>query len=128
MKRYWLLFLPFLMAISCSKKTAPEVEENISFQLNTGAVITSAGSNQEFKVTLSSKMPKSGIKIDITAAEEATGIPVIPQSSAISSSSIVTDCLVQNLPRQKWVVTTVKVSSANTPSNNVTQTFKIVYK
>ena len=62
------------------------------------------------------------------AAEEATGTPVVPQTSTVSSSTSITDCLVQNLPRQTWVVATVKVTSSSTLTNTASQTFRVVFK
>lgn len=128
MNKLLICLLIFAVATSCSKKVAPEIEENISFELNTGAVIVSSGSSQAFKVTMKSKIPKAGIKIDISAAEEATGTPVVPQTSTVSSSTSITDCLVQNLPRQTWVVATVKVTSSSTLTNTASQTFRVVFK
>lgn len=133
MKKYVMLLVCVLTFFSCKKKTTPTptptpTEENIAFDLNTGATVNHTASNFDFQVTLRSKMPTKGIKIDVTASEEATGTAVTPQPSAINSSTSVTNASVQNLPRQKWVITTVKVTSLSTATNSATQTFKVVYK
>lgn len=119
---------------SCGKKTTPTppaptpTEENISFDLNTGATVTQAAANYDFQVTLRSKMPTKGIKIEVTASEEVGGAAVTPQPAAINSTTSVTTASVQNLPRQKWVIVTVRVTSLNTATNTAVQTFKIIFK
>lgn len=133
MKKYLILICFFVGIVSCGKKSTPTpiptpTEENIAFDLNTGATVNHTASNFDFQVTLRSKMPTKGIKIEVTASEEATGTAVTPQPSAINSSTSVTSASVQNLPRQKWVVTTVKVTSLSTGTNSATQTFKVIYK
>ena len=129
MKKYLIYILLISAIISCGKKPpAPEVEENIVFEQNAGQAAISTGSSYDFKVTMKSKLPKAGIRIEISAVEEAGGAAVTPQPAPITTTTLSADCSVQNLPRQKWVITTVKITSASTSSNTSTQTFRVVYK
>jgi len=76
------------LTISCTKKTTPtptpptpppppvEVEENILFTLDPDPGTTTAtalSGTYSFKVILSSKMPSTGISIDITTKADPSG-------------------------------------------------------
>lgn len=130
MKHSLLIFGLFLVFASCKKSTTTPVvkEENIVFETNAGLNAISTSGTFAFQVTLKSKMPTGGIKIEVSAIEEAGGAAVTPQPNPITSSTAVTDYSVQNLARQKWVVATVKVSSVTTPTNSSSQTFRVIYK
>jgi hypothetical protein len=121
MKTYLTYILLIGICLSCGKKPpAPEVEENIVFELNAAQAAISTSSSYTFTVAMKSKLPK--------AAEEAGGAAVTPQNAPINALTASTDVTVQNLPRQKWVVVTVKVISISTATNTSTQTFRVVYK
>lgn len=123
----YILFICILL--SCGKKPpAPEVEENVVFELNASQAAISTNSSYDFKVTMKSKLPKAGIRIELSAAEEAGGAAVTPQPAPVITTEATTDLSVQNLPRQKWVIATVKVTSVSTSTNTSTQTFRVVYK
>lgn len=129
MKRISIYLLALLCMVACSKKTStPEPEENIAFDLNTSAAVIHSSSSYSFQVTLKSKMPAGGIKVEVSAVQELAGTTVSPQPSAITSTSSATTAAVHNLPQQKWVVATVRVSSVSTTTNTATQTFRVVYK
>lgn len=127
MKSYIILFLTTIAFLSCTKKGATP-EENIAFDLNSGAAVVNASNAYTFQINLKSKVPDSGVKIDVSAVEELAGTAVTPQPPSITSTSATISAAVQNLPRQKWVVASVRVSSIGTPTNAATQTFRIVYK
>ena len=128
--KYSLFYLVMVcLVMACGKKPpAPEVEENVVFELNAAQAAISTSSSYDFKVTMRSKLPKAGIRIEISAAEEAGGAAVTPQPAPITATALSTDCSVQNLPRQKWVIATVKITSVSTSTNTSTQTFRVVYK
>lgn len=127
MKKSIILFLATIAFVSCTKKGAAP-EENIAFELSSGSAIVNASNSFSFQITLKSKVPDSGVKIEVSAVEELAGTAVTPQPPSLTSTSATISSGVQNLPRQKWVVTSVKVSSVATPSNTATKTFRIVYK
>lgn len=120
-----ILFILILLLFSCEKD---EVEESINFDLDASAVIINPSNNFEFNVILKSKMPKSGIKIEVTAVDEVSGTEIAPQLPSFNTSQATMKTLVKSLPRQKWVVVTVKVSSVKTSINNSSKTFRIIYK
>jgi uncharacterized protein YcfL len=129
MKQLLLYGLLALLLTACSKKNSkPEPEQNIVFDINTSSAVIHSNSSYSFQVTLKSKMPVSGIKVEVSAVQEVAGTAVSPQPAAITSTTSATTASVQNLPQQKWVVATVRVSSATTATNTATQTFRVIYK
>lgn len=129
MKHILLYLAIFSIITGCSKKgSTPEKEENVVFELNTGQAAISSSSSYTFNVAMKSKLPKAGVRIELSAAEEAGGAAVTPQNGPINAVTASTDVSVQNLPRQKWVIATVKVTSISTATNTSTQTFRVVYK
>ena len=129
MKKYFICMLFVAIAFGCGKKApVPDVEENIVFDVNASQAVISSSSSYDFKVTIKSKLPKAGIRIEVSATEEAGGASVSPQPAPVNSTAAITDCVVQNLPRQKWVIVNVKITSLTTSTNTSTQTFRVVYK
>ena len=122
------LILSVVVYTSCSNKgsSGPPADQPIVFSHNAGAATQNPGATMPFTVTLTSAMPASGIKVDVTTVTEVGGTAV--SNSTVSGSSASVNMSVTNLPRQVWCVTTVKVSSAGTPSNSATQIFRVVYK
>ena len=129
MKKYFICILIVTSVLGCGKKApVPDVEENIAFDMNASQAVISTSSSYDFKVTIKSKLPKAGIRIEVSATEEAGGASVSPQPAPITATNPITDCTVQNLPRQKWVIVNVKITSITTSTNTSTQTFRVVYK
>ena len=118
-----------LLIQSCSSRnpTPPPTEQPIAFTHNAGNNIMNPGPSLNFIVTLTSTMPASGIKVEVSTKEESSGNAVGTNSSANSNSATV-NASVSSLPRQVWCVVTIKVSSQGTATNSATQTFRIVYK
>ena len=87
-KSFLTLFVSVLIFTSCGKKpgntptppTPPpppvEVEENIAFSLDPDpgtTTVTALSGTYSFKVTLNSKMPSSGISIDVSTKKDSDG-------------------------------------------------------
>ena len=129
---HFLILIVVIAFISCGKKGGGGVvtpkEDNIAFTVDAANSNISPGSSFSFNVKLTSAMPAQGIKIEITAIDDVSGSSITPQNAAVSSSSTTTSVSIINLPQQKWVDVTVKVSSVATPTNYATQQFKVVYK
>ena len=123
-----LLILLVVIYTSCSNKgsSGPPADQPITFTHNAGAATQNPGATMPFAVTLTSAMPASGIKVDVTTETEVGGTAV--SNSTVSGSSATVNLSVTGLPRQVWCVTTVKVSSVGTPSNSATQIFRVVNK
>lgn len=135
-----ILFLIFagVMISSCGKTTTPtpppqpppvEKEENIVFSLDpdpgTTTVSALAGTHS-FKVNLTSKMPSSGISIDLTTKKDSDG--TVSESKNIKSSVAANDVSIGTLVSGVLYNVTVTVTSQKTSTNNATKTFKIARK
>ena len=127
MKNLFLLLITIIFFTSC-EKTKVEVEENISFELNAASAVINNGNTYDVKLTMKSKVPSWGVRVEATATEEAGGATVGPQAPATTLTLTTTNLSIQNLPRQKWVVVQVNVSSTKTTTNSSTQSFRIIYK
>lgn len=131
MKKVLLPILGLIFLASCGKTSTtpqPPAEENIVFETNAGQNVTSPSGNFDFQVTLKSKMPAKGIRIEVSAIDEVAQTAILPQNSGITSTTAVTSASVQNLPRQKWVEATVKVTSLSTATNTASGKFRVIYK
>lgn len=125
-----VIFFGALISACSSKSPAPPPppsEQPIAFTHNAGNNVLNPGPSLNFAVTLSSAMPSSGIKVEVSTKEEASGNSVGTNSSANSTTSTV-NANVSGLPRQLWCIVTIKVSSVSAASNSATQTFRVVYK
>lgn len=128
------------LAIACKKPATPstpppppppvvEVEDNISFSLNPdpGTTTQQASSGiYSFKVTLNSKMPSTGINIDITTKTDPAG--VVLESKNIKSTIAANDITTGTLVSGSLYSVTVAVTSQKTASNTLTKTFKVARK
>lgn len=130
MKKIILMCISVFLFASCKKASTPSApkEENIVFETNAGSNAISTSGTFDFQVILKSKMPTNGIRIEVTANEEATGTSVTPQASGITTTTTSTNVSVQNLPRQKWVEATVKVTSISTSTNTASSKLRVIYK
>lgn len=126
MKIKLFMILVFIGFVSCEKNEI-EVEEKIVFETNATSTIIHSGSSFDLNVTIKSKLPSTGLIVEVNATDEASGAAVF-QSGSLNVSSTTLNSLIQNLPRQKWVVVRVKVKSAKTTTNVSEQTFRIIYK
>lgn len=112
--------------MSCEKNEI-EAEENIVFETNATSTIIHSGSSFDLKVTIKSKLPSTGLILEVNASDEASGTAIF-QSGSLNVSTTTLNSLIQNLPRQKWVVVRVKVKSTKTTTNAAEQSFRIIYK
>ena len=139
--------LPFIfimmvcMTISCTKKSTPtptpptppppvvEVEDNINFSLDPDPGTTTATALSgiySFKVILSSKMPSTGISIDITTKTDPAG--TLLESKNVKSTVASNDFFTGTLVSGSLYSVTVAVTSQKTASNTLTKTFKVARK
>jgi hypothetical protein len=128
------------LTISCTKKTTPTptpptppppvvVEENILFSLDPdpGTTTQTASSGiYSFKVILSSKMPSTGISIDITTKTDPAG--TLLESKNVKSTVASNDISTGTLASGTLYSVTVVVTSQKTASNTLTKTFKVARK
>lgn len=129
MKRIIVAIFILSSFAGCKKAAVqPVKEENIVFDVNTALSSISTSTTFAFQVTLKSKMPANGIRIDVTAIDESSGTAILPQATGITSTNVLNNVSVQNLPRQKWVEAMVKVTSISTSTNSASSRFRVIYK
>jgi hypothetical protein len=133
------LMMMVALTISCTKKTTPTptpptpppvvVEDNILFTLDPDPGTTTASASSgiySFKVILSSKMPTTGISIDITTKTDPAG--TLLESKNIKSTVASNDISTGTLASGTLYCVTVVVTSQKTASNTLTRTFKVARK
>lgn len=136
-----IILILTIILTSCGKKggstpTPPppppppvEVEENIAFSLDPdpgSTTATALSGTYSFKVTLSSKMPSSGISIDITTKQDNNGNTIDSKNvkSTVAANDISTGTLTSGVLYNVSVV----VTSQKTATNTATKTFKVARK
>lgn len=105
----------------------PPTEENLRISTNASSLNVLPGAEFDFNVVVESKMPADGVKIEYTVRGEADNVSY-PQGPAIETKSASTAIRISGLPRQKFCVTTITVTSKSKPSNTAGTNFRVVYK
>ena len=140
MKRIFIIavlcILSSLAFISCTKKsgggttpTPTPTEENliVSIDPNPGsAAAQSLGATYDFKVIVSSKMPTSGVKVDVVCTKDSDQSTVSSQSLTGSTSPI--NASASNLVAGVLCTVRVTVTSNSKPSNTANLSFKVARK
>ena len=116
-----------IIMAACKKSSIKEKEEGIKFETDALESNICSADKFTFTVKLLSVMPSSGIKLLVNAKEEGSGLS-LDQDAFLISKGTQTALNVKGLPKQKWVLATVKVCSAKDTSNCITKTFKVVFK
>ena len=121
-----LMFVTMIMSGSCKKGGGGGPNESaLVVELN-----PAAGSNQApspgpdfpLTVTIKSTMPPSGVKIDVSAAEDVAGAtPFFTQT--INSTTATNNFTITNSPRSVTLKVTVTVTSLSTSSNKWTGSY-----
>ena len=130
-----LLFWSLLFQVSCSKDGGgeptppppPPEEEALKISTNASSLNITAGAQFDFTVTVDSKMPANGVKIEYTVRGESDN-QVYPQGPAIETKTASTAISLSGLPRQKFCVTSITVTSLSKSSNTASTSFRVVYK
>ncbi|MFC4232454.1 hypothetical protein ACFOW1_11160 [Parasediminibacterium paludis] len=124
----------FILSIICMTmltgciKTAVNGSDPIVFTTDASASNISVASSFQFKVTITSRIGYSGLSVAVTAVEEVSGLSVLPQPPSFKTNITDNSTSVINLPRQKWVVTTIKVTDLYNANNTASKTFRVIYK
>lgn len=116
-----------LLFTSCTK-TAVNDSDPIVFTTNAAASNISVASSFPFTVTISSRIGFSGLNVAVTAVEEVSGLSVTPQPPNFKTNIADNSTSVINLPQQKWVIATIKVTDLFNANNTATKTFRVIYK
>ena len=132
-----MMILVIIMVVSCTKKNGGGIiptpvvpkEENLVFSIDpdpgTGVAVAMSGS-YAFKVTISSKLTTSGVKVDLTTKKDADDSTV--DSKSLDSNSPGIDLSTGTLNPGILCTVTVTVTSKATPTNTLTKSFKVARK
>ncbi len=118
--------------ISCKKNPVEPAEEDLKLSTNPiigNETIGSLSNTYNFKLVLSSKPPKSGVKVDITVKNDLDNSISFTQSSQTSSNTITSiDLQIGNLVPGNLYTATTEVTSLNKSTNKASLVFKIARK
>ena len=119
-----VMIMILLFAASC-KQERPE--ETLRISTDAALLTTTPGPDFGFNLKVESAMPSGGVRIDRTVKGENDN-QNYPQGPAINTANNISQIYVSNLPRQKFCICTVTVTSNNRSANTATTSFRIVYK
>jgi hypothetical protein len=125
----------YITILACSKgdgggttPTPPPVtEENLRISTNASFLNVLPGAEFDFIVAVESKMPVNGVKIEYTVKGETDNVDY-PQGPAIETKDPSKALKIVGIPRQKFCIVTVSVTSKTRASNIASTNFKVVYK
>lgn len=140
-KKYLISLTVFILSVltlsSCSKgggggggTPTPPVEAPITFTMNPDpgtSIFAALASTQDFTISVTSKMPAAGVKVDLSLTKDIDGSSVFSQSLTSATASSLT-ATYQNLTSGLVCTGTIKVTSASSASNSASKTFKIAKK
>lgn len=116
-----------LLSLGCSKSGSNE-SDPIIFTTNAATSNISVASNFPFTLKVTSRISVSGLSVQITAFEEVAGSSVSPQPPTFTTTVADNSTSIINLPQQKWVMATVKITDLINAKNTASKTFRIIYK
>lgn len=123
-----ILSVVCMLLFSGCIKTAVNDSDPIVFTTDASANNISVASSFPFKVTISSRIGYSGLSVAVTAVEEVSGLSVTPQPPSFKTNISDNSTSIINLPQQKWVVATIKVTDLYNANNTASKTFRVIYK
>ena len=129
MKQYFsILAFGFVMLITGCSKNVTNESDSIVFTIDAAASNISVASNFQVVIKIISHISSDGLKVELTAAEEVSGASVLPQAPSFTTTTLDNSTSVINLPQQKWVVATIKITDVNNVKNTATKIFRVIYK
>jgi hypothetical protein len=136
MKKILILFCAFVLLSgvnSCKKKSEvepPEETLRISSTPIFGTdIIGALSSNYSFKLLITSKPPKNGVKVDISVKNDLDNSVIFTQSTQTSSNATSSiDLQLSNLVAGNLYTATLDVTSLTTSTNKAQLTFKVARK
>ena len=105
----------------------PAAEENLRISTNASFLNVLPGAEFDFIVAVDSKMPVNGVKIEYTVKGETDNLDYA-QGPAIETKETSKALKLTGIPRQKFCIATVTVTSKTRASNIASTNFKVVYK
>lgn len=129
MQRYFIiLIVGFAMLAFGCKKSVTNESDPIVFTIDAAASNITVASNFGVGIKITSRISSDGLKVELTGVEEVSGLSVLPQAPAFITTTVDNSTSVINLPQQKWVVATVKITDVNNAKNSGSKSFRVIYK
>lgn len=116
-----------MLGFGCSKSVTNE-SDPIVFTIDAAASNITVASNFTVGIKITSRISSDGLKVELTGVEEVSGIAVLPQAPAFITTTVDNSTSIINLPQQKWVVATVKITDVNNAKNSANKSFRVIYK
>lgn len=118
---------------SCKKKAVVEpAEETLkisSTPIFGSDIVGALSGSYSFKLLITSKPPKNGVKVDISVKNDLDNSVIFTQSTQTSSSATTSvDLQLSNLVAGNLYTVTVDVTSLTTSTNKAQLTFKVARK
>ena len=137
MKKGFISFVfAILVMMACSKAgdtstppPAPTPEATIEFSIDPDpgtSIFASLGASQSIAVNISSKLPTTGVTIDVKTTKDSDGTTV--SSSSVASNTAKNTVSIDNLVSGVLCTTTVTVTSKSKADNSALKSFKIARK
>ena len=123
-----ILIMGLIILVSGCVKTASNESDPIVFTTDAAASNISVASNFPVAIKITSRISFSGLKVTITAVEEVSALTVAPQPPTFTTNAVDNSSSVINLPQQKWVLATVRVTDVNNANNTASKSFRVIYK
>lgn len=130
-----LILLSITVGMGCKKSSSgggggsTAKEENLIIAIDPdpgSSFAQSLSINYTFSILVQSRMPASGVIIEISCKKESDNSVVFSQSLQSTITSLST--AINNLPFNEMTIVTITVTSKNTPTNTASKTFRLIKK
>lgn len=130
---YGVLFIAVLGSFACKKKAVVEPPEETlklsSTPIFGSDIIGALAATYSFKLLITSKPPKNGVKVDISLKNDLDNSVAFTQSTQTSSSATTSvDLQLSSLVPGNLYTATIDVTSLTTTTNKAQLSFKISRK
>ncbi len=113
----------------CRKAATSNRSDIIDFTIDAAATNITVTSNFGVNIQIHSFInPLGGIKVESIAMEEITSGVISPQAPDFITKISANNTSIINLPRQKWVIATIKLTDIADAGNTATRVFRVIYK
>ncbi len=124
----WLMVMAIMTGPACEKdENKTSGEESLRISTDASAVTITVAPDFTFQVLVESIMPPGGVSIE-TVVKGETDQVIYYQGPAIETMANNISITITNLPRQKYCVCNITVTSKSNGTNRATTSFRVGYK
>lgn len=123
-----IIIIGLMLTLNGCVKSAVNDSDPIAFTIDAAASNISVASSFPVVIKITSRIGYSGLNVALTAVEEVSGLAVSPQPPSFKTNITDNSTSVINLPQQKWVVATIKITDLYNASNTASKSFRVIYK